>query len=252
MQLSIQYARAQSCDAIAGVASFEQKLRVAAWIKELGMALTMNCVLHRRNLDRVDEIVALAERLRADRLELANAQYLGWALENRARLLPTRDQLERAAVVADRARARLEGKMEILFVKPDYFGQRPRACMDGWGRRFVVVAPDGVVLPCHEARSIEKMAFESVQNAPLQRIWERGEAMNAFRGEAWMPEPCKSCDRRSIDFGGCRCQAFALTGDARATDPACALAPAHALVERARESLDDGAFVYRGSLRRRP
>jgi pyrroloquinoline quinone biosynthesis protein E len=253
VQLSIQDARAESSDSIAGTTSFEQKMRVAAWVKELGMPLTMNTVLHRRNLDRVEEIVALAEQLKADRLELANTQYLGWALENRARLLPTRAQLERAATIAEKARARLEGKMEILFVKPDYFGQRPRACMDGWGRRFVVVAPDGLVLPCHEARSIEKLAFESVQNAPLEQIWERGEALSAFRGEAWMPEPCKSCDRRAIDFGGCRCQAFALTGDARATDPACALSPMHSIVERARDVLDDGAFVYRGSLvRRRP
>jgi pyrroloquinoline quinone biosynthesis protein E len=217
-------------------------------VKELGLPLTFNCVLHRRNIDRIEEILALAESLGADRVELANTQYLGWALENRARLLPTLAQIDRAARIAEAARARLEGKTEVLFVKPDHFGQRPRACMDGWGRRFVVVAPDGAVLPCHASRAIPGIAFERARDKSLAEIWERGEAMNAFRGEAWMPEPCKSCDRRAIDFGGCRCQAYALTGDAGATDPACALAPTHSIIERAREERDDSPFLYRGSL----
>lgn len=258
VQLSVQDARAEGSDRVAGTASFDQKMRVAAWVKELGLPLTFNCVLHRQNLDSVEEIVALAEKLGADRLELANTQYLAWALENRARLLPTRAQLDRAAKVAADAAARLHGKMGVLFVKPDYFGRRPRACMDGWGRRFLVVAPDGAVLPCHSARMIPGLAFESAQNKSLAEIWERGEAMAAFRGEEWMPDPCKSCDRRGVDYGGCRCQAFALTGDARAVDPACALAPAHAIVERAREAAERAAadatpeaFVYRGSLVRR-
>ena len=256
VQLSIQDARAETSDLVAGTASFDQKMRVAAWVKELGLAFTMNTVLHRKNLDHVEEIVALAERLGADRLELANTQYLGWALENRARLLPTLSQIDRAAEIAAAATTRLHGKMEVVFVKPDYFGQRPRACMDGWGRRFLIVVPDGAVLPCHACRAIPGLVFDNAREKSLAEIWERGDAMNAFRGEEWMPEPCKSCDRRALDYGGCRCQSFQLTGDARATDPACALAPTHSIIERAREAAEravdaDGAFVYRGSLVRK-
>jgi pyrroloquinoline quinone biosynthesis protein E len=250
VQLSVQDADAASSDRIAGLASHEQKMRVASWVKALGLPLTVNVVLHRANLDRVEAVVAMAERLGADRLELANVQLVSWALENTAALLPTRAQIERARVVAHEARERLAGKMEVVFVLPDWHADRPRACMDGWGRRFVVVAPDGAVLPCQAARCLP-MSFESVRDASLGHLWREGEGMRAFRGEAWMPEPCKSCDRRTIDHGGCRCQAFALTGDARATDPACSLAPQHSLVKDARaraEGETDTArtWVYRG------
>ncbi len=250
MQLSIQDADAASSDRIAGLASHGQKMRVASWIKELGLPLTVNVVLHRANLDRVDAVVAMAERLGADRLELANVQLVSWALENTAALLPTRAQIARARAVASEAKERLAGKMEVVFVLPDWHADRPRACMDGWGRRFVVVAPDGAVLPCHAARSLP-LSFESVRGDSLARLWREGEAMSAFRGEAWMPEPCKSCDRRAIDYGGCRCQAFALTGDARATDPACGLAPQHALIREARDRAEGEreparTWVYRG------
>jgi len=254
VQLSVQDADAASSDRLAGVASHAQKMRVAAWVKELGLPLTVNVVLHRANLDGVAAVVAMAERLGADRLELANVQLVSWALENAPALLPTRAQIERARSVAQEARERLAGTMAVVFVLPDWHADRPRACMDGWGRRFVVVAPDGTVLPCHAARVLP-LAFESVLDAPLARIWREGEGMRAFRGEAWMPDPCKSCDRRTIDFGGCRCQAFALTGDARATDPACSLAPHHALVREARTQADrvgssgdesDRIWVYRG------
>jgi pyrroloquinoline quinone biosynthesis protein E len=241
VQLSVQDAEPASSDRIGGLRSFEQKMQVARWVKELGLPLTLNVVLHRANLDRVAEIVAMAERLGADRLELANVQLVSWALENARALLPSRAQLERARAVAQEAKARLAGTMAVVFVLPDWHADRPRACMDGWGRRFVVVAPDGVVLPCHGARALP-LRFESVRDRPLSQIWQEGEGMRAFRGEGWMPEPCRSCERRELDFGGCRCQAFALTGDMGATDPACSMAPQHALVlaARARAEETDG------------
>ena len=234
VQVSVQDVVAESSDRIAGLASFEKKLEVAHWVKELGMPLTLNIVLHRDNLDRVAGMIELAKGLRADRLELANTQYLGWALTNRRALLPTRDQLDRARAVAAEARQRLLGRMEVLFVTPDYYGQYPKSCMDGWGRRFIVVSPEGQVLPCHVAHTLPGLTFESVRDRPLGEIWENSSALNAFRGEGWMPEPCRSCDRRTRDFGGCRCQAYHLTGDPSATDPACSLAPSHGLIETAR------------------
>ncbi len=234
VQVSVQDVTAEASDRIAGRRSFEKKLEVGAWVKELGMPLTLNIVLHRGNLDRVAEIVALAERMNADRLELANAQYLGWALVNRRALLPTRDQLDRARAVAAEARKRLRGRMEVLYVTPDYYSDTPKGCMDGWGRRFIVVSPDGLALPCHAAHTLPGLVFENVRERSLATIWSDSPGFNAFRGEAWMPEPCRSCDRRSIDFGGCRCQAYHLMGDAAATDPACRLAPTHGLIEAAR------------------
>jgi pyrroloquinoline quinone biosynthesis protein E len=245
VQLSVQDAEPASSDRIAGLASHEQKMRVAGWVKELGLPLTLNVVLHRANLDGVAEVVAMAERLRVDRLELANVQLVSWALENADALLPSAAQLEHARAVAHEAKERLAGTMEVVFVLPDWHADRPRACMDGWGRRFVVVAPDGAVLPCHAARALP-LRFEGVRDRPLGELWREGEGMNAFRGEGWMPEPCRSCDRRALDFGGCRCQAFALTGDARATDPACRLAPQHALVVEARARATKRTWVYRG------
>jgi pyrroloquinoline quinone biosynthesis protein E len=194
-------------------------------------------------------MIELAERMRADRLELANTQYLGWALVNRRALLPTREQLERARAVAAEARQRLLGRMEVLFVTPDYYGRYPKSCMDGWGRRFIVVSPEGHVLPCHVAHTLPGLTFESVRDRPLAEIWAGSSAINAFRGEAWMPEPCRSCERRALDFGGCRCQAYHLTGDASATDPACSLAPSHGLIEAARAEAAAGggsALRYRG------
>jgi pyrroloquinoline quinone biosynthesis protein E len=249
VQLSVQDADASTSDDIAGFASFEAKMRVASWVKEARLPLTLNVVLHRANLDRVGAIVEMAERLGADRLELANVQLVSWALENAASLLPTRTQIDRARAVAHEARERLAGRMEVVLVLPDWHADRPRACMDGWGSRFVVVAPDGAVLPCHAARSLP-LSFETVRAQPLARAWADSPAMQAFRGEAWMPDPCRSCDRRSVDFGGCRCQAFALTGDARATDPACSLAPSHGVVlearRRAEEPGDRRRWIYRG------
>jgi PqqA peptide cyclase len=248
VQLSVQAADQVSSDRIADHAAWGQKMRVAGWVKDLGLPLTINVVLHRGNIERVADVVAMAERLGADRLELANVQLVSWALENRASLLPSAGALERARAVATEARRRLEGKMQVVFVLPDWHADRPRACMDGWARRFVVVAPDGAVLPCHAARALP-LEFESVRARPLRAIWDTGAGLRAFRGDAWMPEPCASCDRKAVDFGGCRCQAFALTGDMRATDPACTLSPQHALVRAARaaaETVSEPRYVFRG------
>jgi pyrroloquinoline quinone biosynthesis protein E len=233
VQISLQDATPAASAAVAGVDRFDAKMAAAEWVKALELPLTINVVLHRENLDRVEQFIAIAERLGAERVELANTQYLGWALVNRAKLLPSRGQIDRAREIADRARERLRGKMEVLFVLPDYYADRPRACMDGWGRRFIVVAPDGLVLPCHAAHTLPGFDFPRAGEQSIGEAW-RAAAFERFRGDAWMPEPCKSCDKRHVDFGGCRCQAFHLTGDARATDPACALSPRHDIVERAR------------------
>jgi pyrroloquinoline quinone biosynthesis protein E len=234
LQISIQGVSEADAERIAGLPRLAHKLQAARWARELGLPLTLNCVLHRENLAQVPELVELAASLGAARLELANTQYLGWALHNRAALLPTAEQIEQARAEAREARERFVGRMEVLFVLPDYYADRPRACMDGWGRRYLLVSPDGLVLPCHQAHTIKGMRFERVQDGPLGPIWARSTGLNAFRGEAFMQEPCKSCERRTVDFGGCRCQAFHLTGDAAATDPACALSPQHALVREAR------------------
>lgn len=249
VQVSVQSARAERADVIAGYAAHAHKIEVMRWVTELGLPLTMNVVLHRENLDEIDELVALAEDVGASRLELANTQYVSWALENRDALLPTAAQLAAAAAAAEAHKARLRGKVDVLFVKPDYFGRAPKACMDGWARRFVHVTPDGRVLPCHAATSIPTLRFDRVTERPLGDIWRSSEALVAFRGEGWMQEPCKSCDRRAIDFGGCRCQAYALTGDAAATDPACQLAPDHHRVIEARARAEQPLtrrYLYRG------
>lgn len=234
VQLSVQDADPEGADRVAGHPAFAHKIDVAAWVKEAGLPLTVNVVLHRDNVDRVPEIIALAERLGADRLELANTQYLGWALENRAALLPTREQLDHAFAVASAARARLLGRMEMIYVTPDYHAAWPRACMEGWARRYVHVAPTGLVLPCHAAHTLPGLAFESVRDRPLADVWRDAPGLNHFRGDAWMAEPCTSCPRKGVDHGGCRCQAYHLTGDAAATDPACSLSPAHGIIEAAR------------------
>jgi PqqA peptide cyclase len=202
-------------------------------------------VLHRANLASVGALIALARTLDVDRLELANAQYDGWALLNRDALLPTREQLAAASEVVEEERTKAS-RPELLWVLPDYFAGRPKPCMGGWGRRLVVVAPDGLVLPCHAARDLPGLEFWNAGERPLAECWLDAPGMNAFRGEAWMPEPCRSCDKRSVDFGGCRCQAFRLTGDAANTDPACALAPRHEVVVAVRErQIDDAPFVHR-------
>jgi pyrroloquinoline quinone biosynthesis protein E len=240
VQLSIQDSDPGQGDAVAGAAAHARKLDFAREVRAQGLPLILNLVLHRRNLARVAEIAALARELGAARLELANAQYYGWALANRAALLPSRAQLERAAREAELAR-REPGAPEILFVLPDYHAGRPKPCMGGWGRRTIVVAPDGRVLPCHAAGEIPGLDFGSLRDRPLAWCWSEAPGMRAFRGEAWMREPCRSCPERTRDFGGCRCQAYLLTGDAAATDPACSLAPDHARVLAARAEAESAS-----------
>jgi pyrroloquinoline quinone biosynthesis protein E len=243
VQLSVQDTTEAGAIWIAGRALLGQKLAVAGWVKALELPLTLNVVLHRGNISRIDDFIALAERLGARRLELANAQYLSWALHNRSALLPSREQIDQAREVAEKAKRRLRGKLEVLFVLPDYYSDVPKACMSGWGQRYIVVNPTGTVLPCHLAHTLPKLAFENVQERPLAEIWESSPAFQAFRGEDWMAEPCRSCSRRSIDFGGCRCQAFHLAGNAHDADPACKLSPRHEIVEQARSQAVESRLV---------
>jgi pyrroloquinoline quinone biosynthesis protein E len=252
LQLSVQDSDPHGAAWIAGRDDMAAKLATAVATRTLGLPLTLNVVLHRGNIGRAAEFVALAERLGAARLELANTQYLGWALANREALLPSRASVEEARRVALAARERLRGKMEVLFVRPDYYADRPRACMDGWARRYLVVTPDGVALPCHQAREIASLAsaWENVRDRALGDIWTGGAGFRAFRGEDWMPAPCRTCDERTADFGGCRCQAFALLGDAAATDPACALAPRHDLIVAARSCAETAPAAAPLRLRR--
>jgi pyrroloquinoline quinone biosynthesis protein E len=247
VQLSIQDALPEESDRIAGTRCFEEKLTVARAVRALDLTLILNVVLHRHNLGRVREIIALARDLGAERVELANAQYHGWARVNRNALLPSREAIDAAAAIVREERERPGSQLEIQFVLPDYFRDRPKPCMGGWGRTHIVVAPDGRVLPCQAATSIPGLEFFSVTDHSLEDCFLHAPGMNAFRGEAWMPEPCRSCDERHRDFGGCRCQAFALLGDAAATDPACSLSPHHEIIATAREAAEARAsFRYRG------
>jgi pyrroloquinoline quinone biosynthesis protein E len=227
VQISFQADEAEAADAVAGVPTHARKLEAARLVSELGWPLTLNVVLHRRNIDRIEALVALAEELGAERLELANTQYYGWAFHNRASLLPSRTQAEQAQAAATAAAARLRGRMQVVYVLPDYLGDRPKPCMNGWGQRHLTVNPVGDVLPCPTAGVIAGLHFENVRRRPLRWIWEVSEAFNRFRGTDWMPEPCRTCPERERDFGGCRCQAALLTGDAANTDPACGLSPYH-------------------------
>ena len=247
VQLSFQDAQAEPGDRIAGARVHAKKLAFAEAVRAEDLPLTLNVVLHRHNLERVGDLIALARRLGAERLELANAQYDGMASVNRAALLPTRAQLDAAAEVVARATAEAK-KPEILWVLPDYWRDRPKPCMGGWARRTLVLAPDGVALPCHAAAGLPGLEFWRFPQRTLAECWRDAPGMNAFRGEDWMREPCRTCPERARDFGGCRCQAFRLAGDAALTDPACALSPRHEVVvaARAEAEREAPAFVYRG------
>jgi pyrroloquinoline quinone biosynthesis protein E len=233
LQISLLDARPDGNDWLAGAPSFDKKRRAVEAARRLGFPVTLNVVLHRHNLGRLEEIIDLACRWDVDRLELAHVQYLGWAFRNRAALLPTRAQVQRAAEVVARARGRLPDRPALLHVLPDYFQRYPKACLHGWGRVFLTVAPDGAVLPCQTAREIPGLEFPNVREASLEDIWFHAPVFQRFRGTDWMPEPCRSCERREIDFGGCRCQAFLLAGDPAATDPVCHLSPLHPVVRQA-------------------
>jgi pyrroloquinoline quinone biosynthesis protein E len=243
VQVSIQDATEKGSDRIAGTASYRQKLAICERTRELGLALTLNCVLHRNNLASVSDLIALSRRLGADRLELANTQYHGWALRNRAALMPTREQLANAAETVRLARSE-SNRPTLLFVLPDYHSERPKPCMGGWGRLAMVVDPTGQLLPCHEAGEIPGLEFWNVLEHSVEACWAQAPGMRAYRGTSWMPQPCRSCPERERDFGGCRCQAFKLLGDANLTDPTCALSPHHAEIVRARSEAET-AYEYR-------
>jgi PqqA peptide cyclase len=224
-QLSFQGAREDTANEISGARSHAQKLRVLEWLKQHRVAVTFNFVIHRRNINQLEEMLALAETSSATRIEFANVQYYGWAFANRENLLPTREQLDHSVEFLKREQERLKGKIRIEFVVPDYYAKYPKPCMGGWGRKMILIAPTGDALPCHAARVIPGLSFENVKDRSLCEIWEQSSAFQKFRGGDWMQEPCKTCDRRELDFGGCRCQALLLAGDAAATDPVCSLAP---------------------------
>lgn len=249
VQLSLQGIRPDMADRISGhPGSWDKKMAFSDWVTEIGFPLTINAVVHRQNMDRLPDMIDLAERLGARRIEVATVQFHGWADRNRGALMPTREQAEFARQVVNAARVRLRGRMVIDYVPADHHAVYPKACMGGWGSTGLNVGPDGTVLPCHAAQTIDWMRFENVQERSLSDIWHLSDSFNAFRGTAWMPEPCRGCDRKSVDFGGCRCQAMALAGDARATDPVCSKSPLHAGVVASAE--EDAAattteFVYR-------
>ena len=232
IQLSFQSDESSLADEIAGARAHERKLGVAAKIREAGIPLSLNFVIHRRNIDRLPQMIDLAEALSAERVELANVQFYGWAFRNRAALLPTRGQVERARDIATEAKARFEGKIDIFYVLPDYYETRPKPCLNGWGQRYLTVNPIGDVLPCPTASSaIPDLRFENVRTRELDWIWRESESFNRFRGTEWMPEPCRSCPQKEIDFGGCRCQAALLTGNAAKTDPVCTLSSNRTVVD---------------------
>ncbi|HXX04479.1 MAG TPA: pyrroloquinoline quinone biosynthesis protein PqqE [Xanthobacteraceae bacterium] len=246
VQISIQDSEPTSADRIAGYeGAFARKRALAAEVVCLKIPLTINAVMHRANIGRLEDMVTLALSLGAGRVEIAHAQYYGWALKNRSALMPSAEQVRRAAAAVEELRARHHNEIVIDAVVPDYYARLPKPCVGGWGRRSLNVTPSGKVLPCHAAESIPGLEFWSVREHSLADIWANSPAFNAFRGTAWMQEPCRSCARRDVDFGGCRCQAFALTGDARATDPVCHLAPDHDKVAAFASLQDDAPYVYR-------
>jgi len=232
IQLSFQDSREAGANWIAGARAHVLKLGIASMIRSSRVAFTVNMVVHRQNVDHVEEMIALAESLQPERLEIAHVQYYGWARKNIEGLLPSRTQVLESLEKISMAQKRLLGTIQIDAVVPDYYARFPKACMGGWGRRQLLVDPCGNVLPCHAATVIPGLQFENVRGRSLEWIWRESASFQKFRGEDWMPEPCRSCDRRTDDFGGCRCQAFMITGDATATDPVCSLAPAHGLIEQ--------------------
>jgi PqqA peptide cyclase len=246
VQISIQDSVPTSADVIAGyTGAFARKNALARAVVRLGLPLTVNVVVHRTNIERISAMVELALELGASRVEIAHVQYYGWALANRATLMPEGEQVARAAAEVEELRRRHHGRIVIDAVAPDYYARYPKPCVGGWGRRSLNVTPSGKVLPCHAAETIPGLTFWNVTEHALADIWENSPAFRAFRGTDWMPEPCASCARRDIDFGGCRCQAFALTGDVTATDPVCHLSPHHAEVTALAAQRSEAAYNYR-------
>ena len=246
VQVSIQDADAVSADHIAGYrGAFQRKHALAAEAVRLGLPVTVNLVVHRANIGRISDMVDLALGLKASRIEIAHVQYYGWALKNRAQLMPTAEQVKRAAAEVEELRVRHHGRIVIDAVVPDYHARLPKPCVGGWGKRSLNITPAGKVLPCHAAEQIPGLEFWNVRDHSLADIWMSSPAFNAFRGTDFLPEPCASCERREIDYGGCRCQAFLLTGDARATDPVCHKSPHHERVAELAAVQEDAAYDYR-------
>jgi PqqA peptide cyclase len=243
IQISFQDSREEAANWIAGAKAHAHKIALSRAIRGHKIAFTVNLVVHRQNLDHLEEMIAFIEQLNPERVEIAHTQYYGWALANRAALMPTHAQLEKAVAIVAEAEKRLAGRIRIDSVVPDYYAKYPKACMGGWGRRLMLINPAGKVLPCHAAEVLPGLTFENVREKTLEWIWQESSSFRRFRGEDWMPEPCRSCDRRGEDFGGCRCQAFLLAGDALVTDPACSLAPSHAIVESAVRDANSGAAI---------
>ncbi|MEH7387367.1 pyrroloquinoline quinone biosynthesis protein PqqE [Bacillus sp. JJ1521] len=233
VQISFQAGEEKLSDRIGGFKAFEKKQSAVEAVKRTGMHLAVNVVLHRLNIDTLDEIITFAHELGAERLELANTQFYNWALLNRGQLLPSKEQIARASETFEAARDRIGKEMEIIWVIPDYYESTPKPCMGGWGAIALTVAPSGDVLPCPTAGMIDEITFKNVSEQSLNKIWYESDSFNRFRGDEWLPETCRSCDMLHQDGGGCRCQAFALTGDAGATDPVCYKAPDHPIVEKA-------------------
>lgn len=241
IQLSFQDSTKELNDFLSSTRTFELKLKIARLIKQYGYPMVLNVVLHKLNIDHIEQILEMAEAMEADHVELANSQYYAWAFKNREHLMPTREQLQRAEAITMRFRERLGKKMKLYFVVPDYYADRPKACMNGWGAVFLNIAPDGLALPCHEARMLPGLEFPNVREHDVDWIWNQSPGFTAYRGDGWMKEPCRSCDEKHKDFGGCRCQAYMLTGDATNADPVCSKSSHHHLiveqVERAQHSL---------------
>ena len=233
VQLSYQDSTRELNDFLSHTRTFELKSRVGAMLKAQGWPMVMNVVIHRLNIEHIDRIIAMAEELGASYLELANTQYYSWAELNRAHLLPTSEQLRRAEETTDRWRRRLEGRMKIYFVAPDYHEGKPKKCMNGWGNVFLTITPDGTALPCHTARMLPGLAFPNVRTQGLGPIWYESEGFQRYRGTGWMKEPCASCPDKELDLGGCRCQAYLLAGDPALADPVCPKSPQHAVVQQA-------------------
>jgi pyrroloquinoline quinone biosynthesis protein E len=240
-QLSFQGAREDTAADISGTRTHVQKLRVLEWLKKHRIGVTLNFVIHRQNIHELEEMLALVDEYKPGCVEFASVQYYGYALTNRDNLLPTREQLDHCVTILKAAEERLKGTTRVVFVVPDYYARYPKPCVGGWGRKLMLVAPNGAALPCHAANVIPGMQFENVKEKSLEEIWKNSAAFQAFRGEEWMQEPCKSCDRRHLDFGGCRCQALLLTGDANATDPVCSLAPTRPNVDAILEAINSPA-----------
>jgi PqqA peptide cyclase len=243
IQISFQDSHEDAANWIAGAKAHAHKIALSRAIRRYKIAFTVNLVVHRQNLDHLGEMIEFIEQLNPERVEIAHTQYYGWALANRAALMPTRAQVEKALAIVAEAEKRFSGRIRIDSVVPDYYAKYPKACMGGWGRILMLVNPAGKVLPCHAAEVLPGLSFENVREKSLEWIWQESPAFQRFRGEDWMPQPCRSCERRKEDFGGCRCQAFLLAGDASLTDPACSLAPSHSIVESAVSAANSSAEI---------